>query len=260
MIVDTHCHLDDPRFDEDLAEVIERAKTEGVGGFLVPGADPRTLGRAQEIAHAYPEVFYAAGVHPYDIERYDETLLLEQLKDPKCIAVGECGLDYYRLPDDAAQAHEIVAEQKRVFGRQIELAKRVGKPLIVHIREASADAMQMLLDHDAERVGGVLHCYNADERLLELADRGFYYGIGGVVTFKNARKLPSLLPKIPPERIVLETDAPYLAPHPYRGKRNEPAYTVYVAERIADILSMSFEEVCALTTRNAGRLFKPFAT
>ncbi|WP_457597808.1 TatD family hydrolase [Hydrogenimonas sp.] len=260
MIVDTHCHLDDPRFDEDLAEVIGRAKEKGVGAFLIPGADPDTLPKAQAIAHAYPEVFYAAGIHPYDIEAYDEALLLEHLQDPKCIAVGECGLDYYRLPEDAAEAHEIVAEQKRIFGRQIELAKRVEKPLIVHIRDASADAMRMLLDHGAERVGGVLHCYNADEQLLKLAERGFYYGIGGVVTFKNAKKLPHVLPKIPQERILLETDAPYLSPHPHRGKRNEPAYTLYVAERIADILQMSLEEVCDMTTRNAKRLFKPFAT
>ncbi|WP_457592497.1 TatD family hydrolase [Hydrogenimonas sp.] len=260
MIVDTHCHLDDPRFDEDLAEVIGRAKEKGVGAFLIPGADPETLPKAQAIAHAYPEVFYAAGVHPYDLEKYDEALLMEHLKDPKCIAVGECGLDYYRLPEDEAEAHETVAMQKRIFGLQIELAKRVKKPLIVHIRDAGTDAMELLLEHDAGRVGGVLHCYNADEQLLKLAEYGFYYGIGGVITFKNAKKLPHVLPKIPRERIVAETDAPYLTPHPFRGKRNEPAYTVYVVEKIADILSMPYDEAAALTTQNAKRLFKPFST
>ncbi len=259
MIIDTHCHLDDPRFDEDLDEVIERAKERGVGAFLIPGADPDTLEKAREISYRYPEVFYAAGIHPYDIEKYDEKLLLGHLKDPKCIAVGECGLDYYRLPEDENEAHEVVAGQKRIFSLQIEMAKRVKKPLIVHIRDASSDSMQLLLDHGASEVGGVLHCYNADEQLLKLAEHGFYYGIGGVLTFKNAKKLPHVLPKIPRDRIVVETDAPYLTPHPFRGKRNEPAYTVYVVEKIADILSISYDEAAALTTQNAERLFKEFA-
>ncbi|BBG66055.1 putative deoxyribonuclease YcfH [Hydrogenimonas sp.] len=260
MIIDTHCHLDDTRFDEDLDEVIERAKERGVKAFLIPGADPDTLEKAQEISHRYREVFYAAGVHPYDMQKYGETLLRSHLKDPKCIAVGECGLDYYRLPGDETEAHEIIAEQKRIFSLQIELAKETGKPLIVHIREASSDSMRLLMEHEASKVGGVLHCYNADEQLLKLADHGFYYGIGGVLTFKNAKKLPHVLPKIPRERIIVETDAPYLAPHPFRGKRNEPAYTVYVVEKIADTLSMESEEVAELTTQNAERLFKEFAT
>ena len=260
MIIDTHCHLDDSRFDEDLDDVIERAKAHGVKGFLIPGADMRTLEKAKKIAYKYPEVFYAAGVHPYDIDTYDEALLLEHLKDEKCIAVGECGLDYYRLSKDETEKHEEIAAQKRVFGAQIELAKGVDKPLIVHIRDASSDSLQMLLDHDAGKVGGVLHCYNADEELLKLANHNFYYGIGGVVTFKNAKRLPHILPKIPKERIIVETDAPYLTPHPYRGKRNEPWYTVFIVEKIADILKMSVEEVESMTTENARRLFKPFAT
>lgn len=255
MIIDTHCHLDDSRFDEDLDEVITRAKADGVQGFLIPGADPDTLEKARKIAWNYPEVFYAAGVHPYDINKYDEAFLLEHLKEEKCIAVGECGLDYYRLSEDESVKHEEIAAQKRVFAAQIELAKRVGKPLIVHIRDASGDAMQMLLDHDAGEVGGVLHCYNADERLLQLAEHNFYYGIGGVVTFKNAKKLPHVLPKIPKERIVVETDAPYLTPHPFRGKRNEPRYTVLIVEKIADILKMPVDEVEAITTENARRIF-----
>jgi len=260
MIIDTHCHLDDPRFDEDLDAVIARAKEHGVRGFLIPGADPRTLEKARRIAHTYDEVFYAAGVHPYDIDEYDEALLTEHLQDEKCIAVGECGLDYYRLPENESQKHEEIAEQKRIFGMQIELAKRVGKTLIVHIRDASADSRQMLLDHGAGEVGGVLHCYNADEQLLKMADHGFYFGIGGVVTFKNAKKLPHVLPKIPKYRLVVETDAPYLTPPPYRGKRNEPWYTVFIVEKIADILKMPATDVEMLTTENAKRLFKPFAT
>ena len=260
MIIDTHCHLDDPRFDEDLDGVIERAKAHGVHGFLIPGADPDTLEKARKIAHRYDGVYYAAGVHPYDINKYDEEFLLEYLEDDRCVAVGECGLDYYRLPDDETLKHEEVAAQKRIFGRQIELAKRVRKPLIVHIRDASEDSMRMLLDHDAGEVGGVLHCYNADEQLLRLAGHNFYFGIGGVVTFQNAKKLPRVLAKIPKDRIVVETDAPYLTPHPFRGKRNEPYYTVFIVRKIADILDMSPNEVERLTTENAKRLFNAFAT
>ena len=256
MIVDTHCHLDDPRFADDLDEVIHRAKEHGIVAFVIPGADITTLHRAREIAHRYDEVFYAAGVHPYDLAGYDAQILKEHLKDPKCVAVGECGLDYYRLPEEEAARHEEIAEQKRIFGAQIELAKEVGKPLIVHIRDASADAMEMLLAHDAAAVGGVLHCYNADERLLKLADARFYFGIGGVLTFKNAKKLPNVLPKIPKDRLVVETDAPYLTPHPYRGQRNEPYYTVYVVRKMAELLGMEVDEVEKLTTENALRLFQ----
>jgi TatD DNase family protein len=257
MIIDTHCHLDDPRFLEDLDDVIARAREHNVKGFIIPGADPDTLPRARAISHRYDDVFFAAGVHPYDIEKYDEAMLETFLEDEKCVAVGECGLDYYRLPESEAARHEEIARQKEIFSRQIELAKRVGKPLIVHIREASDDSMALLMEHGAEAVGGVLHCYNADEQLLKLADYGFYYGIGGVLTFKNARKLPHVLPKIPKDRLVVETDAPYLTPHPHRGKRNEPWYTVYVIKKMADILGMTTEEVERLTSENAMRLFQP---
>ncbi len=260
MIIDTHCHLDDPRFEEDLDEVVERARKSGVGAFLIPGADPETLCKAREISYRYPEVFYAAGVHPYDMEKYDERLLYEFINDPRCIAVGECGLDYYRLPEDEKEAHEIVARQKHIFSLQIEMAKKVKKPLIIHIRDAGSDSMQIIMDHGGSEVGGVLHCYNADEQLLKLAEHGFYYGIGGVVTFKNARKLPHVISKIPKDRLVVETDSPYLTPHPFRGKRNEPGFLVYIVEKLADILSITYDDAADLTTENAKRLFKEFAT
>jgi len=217
------------------------------------------LPKAQKIAHKFEDVYYAAGVHPYDIDKYDESFLRQYLNDPKCIAVGECGLDYFRLPEDTEEKAQEIAEQKRVFASQIELAKRVKKPLIVHIRDASSDSLQMLVDYGAKEVGGVLHCYNADEQLLKLVDHGFYYGIGGVLTFKNARKLPQVLPKIPLDRIIIETDTPYLTPHPHRGKRNEPWYTVFVVEKVAEILEKSVEEVEAITTENSQRLFQAFS-
>lgn len=252
MIVDTHTHLDHPKFYEDVDEVIARAKEAGVERFIIPGADPKDLPRAIELSERYEEVYFAVGVHPYDMDVYDRQYLKTYITHPKCVAVGECGLDYYRLPKDASK-EEIKKRQKEVFIDQIELAKEYDLPLIVHIREASADAKEILERYSGKR-GGVLHCYNASPVLLALADR-FYYGIGGVVTFKNAKKLVAVVPDIPLERIVLETDAPYLTPEPFRGKRNEPAYTVYVAKKLAQILERSFEEICEISTRNAKNLF-----
>lgn len=200
------------------------------------------------------------GIHPYDIDMYDEKVLEEYINHPKCIAVGECGLDYFRLPEDEEEKKANVAKQKEVFISQIEFAKKVNKPLIVHIRDASNDSRQILMDYNAKEVGGVLHCYNASEHLLPLADHGFYFGIGGVLTFKNAKKLVDVLPKIPKEKLVIETDGPYLTPHPHRGKRNEPYYTVFVAEKMAELLDMSKDEIEELTTTNAKKLFKEFSS
>ncbi len=169
--------------------------------------------------------------------------------------MGECGLDYYRLPEDESEKEINIKLQKEVFVSQIDLAKKYKKPLIIHIRDASNDSKQILLENNASEVGGVLHCFNADEQLLSLAKENFYFGIGGVVTFKNAKKLLNVLHKIPLEKLVLETDAPYLTPEPFRGKRNEPLYTKYVAAKIGEILSIDQKEIEDLTTRNAKILF-----
>jgi TatD DNase family protein len=254
MIVDTHCHLDDDRYNNDLDAVLQYAKAEGVGKFIIPGADPETLERAVEIAQKYESVYFAVGVHPYDAANYDRSYLEKFASHPKCVAVGECGLDYYRLPE---KDEEIEAEkklQKEVFTDQIKWAKRLKKPLIVHIRESSADCLELLEKYAGEE-GGVLHCYNADESLLKLAKRNFYYGIGGVITFKNARKLINVYPKIPMERLLIETDAPYLTPHPHRGERNEPSYTTFVADKMAELGGSTREEIKDITTRNAEALF-----
>jgi len=254
MIIDTHCHLDDPRYDKDLDEVIARAKGAGVEQFIIPGADPETLPKAVEISEKYPEVYFAVGVHPYDAEKYDRSLLEKYVSHPKCVAIGECGLDYFRLPESEEAIKAEKERQKEVFVDQILWAKALHKPLIVHIREASADALA-LLDEYAGDAGGVLHCYNADESLLKLAKKNFYYGIGGVLTFKNARKLINVFPKIPEDKLILETDAPYLTPHPHRGKRNEPAYTVLVAQKAAELSGKSVSDIARLTTTNARSLF-----
>ncbi len=212
------------------------------------------------MAEKYDEVFFAVGIHPYDIDKFDEVVMEKYVNHPKCIAIGECGLDYFRLPEDELEKQENIKKQKEVFIAQIEFAKKVKKPLIVHIREASNDSRQILMDYDAKEVGGVLHCYNASEHLLILAEHNFYFGIGGVLTFKNAKKLVEVLPKIPKDKLLIETDAPYLTPHPHRGERNEPYYTVFVASKMSELLQISVEEIQKITTNNAKKLFKEFSS
>ena len=254
MIIDTHCHLDDTRYSDDLDKVIYRAKENGVEKFIIPGADPQSLERAVQIAEKYGSVYFAVGVHPYDVQNYDRTFLEKYVTHPKCVAIGECGLDYFRLPEGEEEIAVEKRRQKEVFIDQILWAKALKKPLIVHIRDAGADSLELLQKYAGEE-GGVLHCYNADESLLKLADRNFYYGIGGVLTFKNARKLINVYPKIPQEKLLIETDAPYLTPHPHRGERNEPSYCTFVAEKMSELSGMPREQMETLTTENAIRLF-----
>jgi len=254
LIIDTHCHLDDARYNNDLSDVLLRAYENGVEKFIIPGASPETLERAVEIAQKYENVYFAVGVHPYDAESYDRKFLEQFVNHPKCVAIGECGLDYFRLPESEVEIAYEKARQKEIFIDQIKWAKSLKKPLIVHIRESSLDCLELLEAYAGDE-GGVLHCYNADATLLQLAKRNFYYGIGGVLTFKNARKLINVYPQIPQDKMLIETDAPYLTPHPHRGKRNEPAYCRLVAEKIAELSALSTDEIARLTTENAHRLF-----
>lgn len=257
MIIDTHIHLDSERYDEDLDEVLERAREQGVKAFIIPGAEPATLKKAQALAHKHDDVYFSAGVHPYDIEAFDENFLNGFVGDEKCVAIGECGLDYFRLPDTKEEIEIEKEAQARVFRAHITMAKRLKKPLIIHVRDASDDAKRILLEENAGEVGGVLHCYNADHQLLSLAKENFYFGIGGVLTFKNARKLVEVLPKIPLEKLIIETDGPYLTPAPHRGKRNEPLYTTLVVQKVSELLEKDDSEIRELTTQNAQNLFGP---
>lgn len=254
MIVDTHCHLDDTRYNDDLAEVLNNAKKLGVEKFIIPGADPETLLRAVEICEQYENVYFAVGVHPYDAKNYNRAFLETFVTHPKCVAIGECGLDYFRLPDSSEEIELEKKMQKEVFIDQILWAKELKKPLIVHIRESSSDCLELLTKYAGDE-GGVLHCYNADESLLKLTKHNFYYGIGGVLTFKNAKKLLNVFSKIPENKLLIETDSPYLTPHPHRGERNEPAYTTLIVEKISQLNEMTVEEIEELTSNNAMRLF-----
>lgn len=255
MIIDTHIHLDDTRYDEDLDEVLDRAREGGVERFIIPGADSSTLTRAISIAEEHADVYFSVGIHPYDKEQFDSVEFEKYVHHEKCVAIGECGLDYFRLEGSDEEKKIEKDEQKRVFVAQIELAKKYKKPLIVHVRDASTDSKELLLKHGAGEVGGVLHCYNADHELLSLADNGFYFGIGGVLTFKNAKKLVNVLPMIPIEKLIIETDGPYLTPTPHRGERNEPFYTTFVAEKISELLEIPREKIEEMTTENAQKLF-----
>ena len=247
MIVDTHTHLDNVKFIDDVDEVIKRAKENGVKKFIIPAADPKDLPRAIELAEKYEDIYFAVGVHPVDIDKYEDKLLLNYIDHEKCVAVGEIGLDYYWVKESNQRK-----KQQDFFKKQIEIALKYNKPIIVHVREATEDTYKIIEGY--EEVRGVFHCFNAAHQLLDFSDR-FYYGIGGVITFKNARKLIEVFPKIPKERVIIETDAPYLTPHPFRGKRNEPMYTIYVRDKIAELWNIMPKEVENITTNNAKRLF-----
>jgi len=255
LIIDTHIHLDDERYREDFEDVLARAKADNVEKYIIPGADASTLDRAVELAEKYDDIYFAIGIHPYDLEGFDGLDFDKYVGHEKCVAIGECGLDYFRLEGSDEEKEATKKHQKMVFSAQVRLAKKYKKPLIVHIRDASHDSKVLLLEEGAGEVGGVLHCFNADEELLSLANENFYFGIGGVLTFKNAKKLVNVLPKIPKEKLLIETDGPYLTPHPHRGERNEPAYCSLVSQKISELLKMDEKSVEDITTSNAMKLF-----
>lgn len=255
MIIDTHIHLDDERYRDDFDEMLQRAYEAGVEAFIIPGAHPSTLKRAVELSEQYDNIYFAVGVHPYDMETIDTVDFDHYAAHPKCVAIGECGLDYFRLEGSDEEKAQEKRRQDEVFRTHIRFAKKVKKPLIVHIRDASHDAKMILLEEDSGEVGGVLHCYNADDELLSLANENFYFGIGGVVTFQNAKKLVNILPRIPRDKLLIETDGPYLTPHPHRGSRNESAYTRFIVEKMGELLGEAAESLESLTTQNAKSLF-----
>lgn len=255
MLIDTHCHLDDSRYFDTIDETIYRAKQSGVEKFILPAAGKDDLQRAIYICDNFDDCYFSVGSHPYHHCEYDEEIFNRHIIHNKCVAVGECGLDYYRLPDIEDEKIKEKKSQANIFISHINLAKKYMKPLIVHIRDANEDSKKLLIEHNAREVGGVLHCFNADSNLLELAEHGFYFGIGGVLTFTNARKLVEVLPKIPKNRLLFETDAPYLSPVPYRGKTNEPAFMVEVVKKASAILDISYDDLCAISSDNAQRLF-----
>ncbi|MGE8081868.1 TatD family hydrolase [Peribacillus loiseleuriae] len=252
MLFDTHVHLNDKQFEEDLEEVIQRTKENGVSNMVVVGFDRPTITRAMELVEEYDFIYAAVGWHPVDaIDMTDEDLhwIEELAAHSKVVAIGEMGLDYHwdKSPKDI---------QKDVFRKQIKLAKKVKLPIIIHNREATADIIEILKEENAHEVGGIMHCFSGSPEIAkECVEMNFYISLGGPVTFKNAKKPKEVAAEIPLDRLLIETDCPYLAPHPFRGKRNEPAYVKLVAEQIAEIKEITFEEVAKATTWNAKKLF-----
>ncbi|AGT30493.1 hydrolase TatD [Geobacillus genomosp. 3] len=252
MLFDTHAHLNAIQYDEDLHQVIERARAEGVSHIVVVGFDRPTIDRAIELAERHPFIYAAVGWHPVDaIDMTDEDLqMIEQLAaHPKVVALGEMGLDYHwdKSPKDV---------QQDVFRRQIALAKKVKLPIIIHNREATADILKILQEENAAEVGGIMHCFSGSvEVARQCIEMNFLISLGGPVTFKNAKKPKEVAKEIPLSHLLIETDCPYLTPHPFRGKRNEPSYVKYVAQAIAEIKNVSFAEVAETTTENAKKLF-----
>ncbi len=269
-LIDTHTHLDFPHFDDDRARVIERAANAGVRAMVNVGTDLASSRAAVALAEAYPQVYAAVGVHPHDAKTVTKEVL-EELRSlasrPRVVAIGEIGLDFYRdlSPRD---------KQRQAFQQQLALASEVGKPVVIHDRDAHAEVMATLrgwacpevppeLDEGRSRrveyshqPAGVLHCFSGDLAMAQEAiELGFYVSIAGPVTFQNARRLRELVRQLPLEKLLVETDCPYLTPHPHRGKRNEPAYVKLVAQAIARVKGLSLEEVAHITSGNAQAFF-----
>jgi TatD DNase family protein len=252
MLFDTHAHLDDDRFDEDRKQVIEQCKAEGVELILNAASNLNTSLKSIELAKEYDFIYAAVGVHPHDAKSMDSKtidVLRDLAANPKVKAIGEIGLDYHYdfSPRDV---------QKQMFMMQIDLAKQLKLPIIVHDRESHGDIMDIFNKMNVKDMGGVLHSFSGSvEMARECVKLGFYLSISGPLTFKNNVKTVEVVREIPLDMLLIETDSPYLSPTPYRGQRNYPGYVRYVAEKIAEIKGLSFEEVAKKTLENGKKLF-----
>ena len=253
-IFETHAHYDDESFDDDREQLFENMFAKDIDYIINVGASFRGCEASVELADTHEKILAAVGIHPEDIESLDEKKMMwlknTAADNPKIVAIGEIGLDYH-YPEPEKEI------QKYWFREQLKLAAQLNKPVIIHSRESCQDTLLCMHAEHAEKIGGVIHCYSySKESAKEFLDMGFYFGFGGVVTFKNAKKAVEAVQAIPIEKILLETDAPYMAPEPNRGKRNYSGYIPYVAERIAQIKGITPQEVIDITNANARRLFK----
>lgn len=251
-LFDTHTHLDSHQYDDDRTEVIERARAAGVDLIVNIGFDRKTIPTTMALAEQYDFIYAAVGWHPVEsIHMLPEDLnwIEELCSHKKVVAIGEIGLDYHwdTSPKDV---------QQQVFREQIRLARKVGKPIVIHNRDAHEDILRLLKEENAAEVGGVMHCFSGSwETAKQCLDMNFYISFGGPVTFKNARVPKEVLAKVPMDRILIETDGPYLTPHPFRGKRNEPANVSLVAQSAAEITGKTVEELARITTENGKKCF-----
>jgi TatD DNase family protein len=252
-LVDSHCHLDFPELHGALPQLLERMAAAHVGWALCAGVTLERFPVVLDIAHRHQNIYAAVGVHPDTDEEQAEEPTVERLlslaSDPKVIAIGETGLDYYRLTGD-------LEWQRQRFRVHIQAARQCRKPLIIHTRSASTDTLRLLQEEQGREVGGIFHCFTEDLDTARAAlDLGFHISFSGIVTFKNAKALKEVARFVPLERMLIETDAPYLAPTPHRGRTNEPSFVLHVAEEIARLRDLELEEVGAATTANFFRLF-----
>lgn len=253
-LVDSHCHIDFPELHGALPQLLERMAAANVAWALIAGVTLERFPAVLEIACRHPNIFAAVGVHPdtepgVDAEEPTVERLLDLAADPRVIAIGETGLDYYRLTGD-------LEWQRQRFRVHIEAARQCRKPLIIHTRSASADTLRLLREEQGSAVGGIFHCFTEDMDTARAAlDLGFHISFSGIVTFKNAKALKEVACFVPMDRLLVETDAPYLAPVPHRGKTNEPSYVLHVAEEIAKLRGLDLERVAEATTANFFRLF-----
>lgn len=252
MLIDSHVHLDDGRFDGDRDILIESLKSNNIEMVINIGADLETSVASVDLANKYQNVYAAVGVHPHSAKEVN-TMVMEQLKEltlnEKVVAIGEIGLDFYydNSPRDI---------QRKWFIEQLKLAKELDLPVIIHTRDAAQETFDILKNNQNGNVRGVLHCYSGSpEMALEYIKMGFYISLGGPVTFKNARVAREVAEAVPLDKLLIETDCPYLTPEPYRGKRNEPVYVKYVAEKLAEVKKISYEELVKTTNENTKRLF-----
>ena len=252
MLFDTHCHIDDQSYQDDRVAMMERAFAAGLKYMVCPGVTVESSGQAIALSHRYEQVYAAVGIHPEDgataTEEGFAQLAVWLRTESKVVAIGEIGLDYY-WPEPSREI------QHTIFKQQLAMAKQFDKPVIIHDREAHGDILQLLKDY-GQGVRGIFHCYSGSyEMAKELLKMGYYFGFGGTLVFPKSKKQKEMITQLPMERIVIETDAPYLTPPPYRGKRNEPAYVQYVAEEIARLRGMTVSEVQQITLENGKAIF-----
>lgn len=253
MFIDSHCHIDFPDFPEGVGALLANMQLAEVTHALCVSVNLENFPRILETVGPYPNLFSSVGVHPdhEDCQEPSVEALVKLAQHPKVVAIGETGLDYYRLPK------EDVDWQRERFRVHIRAARAVQKPLIIHTRSAAEDTLRIMAEEGAEQVGGVMHCFTESWDVAEAAMKmGFYISFSGIVSFKNAKDLKDVAKRVPLDRILIETDSPYLAPVPHRGKRNEPAYVRHVAEEIARLRAMPLEAIATATTHNFFNLFQ----
>ncbi|MHB1419982.1 MAG: TatD family hydrolase [Bacillota bacterium] len=253
MLFDSHAHLNDREFKGKERDTVKRAVEAGVNYMTVVGYSPNSSSRAVELARQYPRVYAAIGLHPHDARTFTEAMeteFISMAREDKVVAIGETGLDYYRN----LSPHDV---QEHVFRRHIHIAKQADLPVIIHDRDAHHDTVRVLREENAGETGGIIHCFSGSwDMARQCLDMNFYISLAGPVTYNNAVQLQEIARLVPLDRLLVETDCPYLTPHPYRGKKNEPAYVRYVAEAIARIRHVSASELADITTENALRVYK----